>query len=147
MLPNNLLAAATNHQVMVELKNGDTYSGLLVKVDKFMNLQIRDTICIAASSADVKRVADMYIRGSAVKYLRLPPEVEDVAKSRPAETGKAGKKGKGKRAKGESAGPQGQRAGGAAGASSRAVGGGQKRDAGGNPRTGGGPPAKAPKRE
>ncbi|CAD7940145.1 unnamed protein product [Amoebophrya sp. A120] len=110
MLPSNLLQTALNHQVMLELKSGETYSGLLVKVDNFMNAQVRDAICVDAHTEKFCRVADVYIRGNSIKYLRLPEEVADMVKPEDAPVKGAahmGKKGKGKK-KGEAAGPQGR---------------------------------------
>jgi small nuclear ribonucleoprotein (snRNP)-like protein len=31
--------------MLIELKNGDTYNGRLVKCDMFMNINLRDVIC------------------------------------------------------------------------------------------------------
>ena len=134
MLPNTLLASAVNHTVLIELKNGDSYSGLLVKVDKFMNCQCRDVVCIAANSELVKRTPDLYIRGNAIKYLRLPPNVEEVARQKPADEQRGFGKGKGKKGRGEGAGPQ--RAGDGKG------GGNYKREGGGK----GGPATKVQRR-
>eukprot|EP00392_Amoebophrya_sp_AT5.2_P006492 g6504.t1 len=109
MLPSSLLQTALNHQVMLELKSGETYSGLLVKVDNFMNAQVRDAICVDAHTEKFTRVPDVYVRGSSIKYLRLPEEVADMVKpdAGKAATAVPGKKGKGKK-KGEAAGPQGR---------------------------------------
>ncbi|CAD7964313.1 unnamed protein product [Amoebophrya sp. A25] len=115
MLPSNLLHTALNHQVMVELKSGETYSGLLLKIDNFMNAQVRDAICVDAHGDKWTRVADVYIRGNSIKYLQIPPEVSDMLKSSEAANktamvkGPNRAKGKGKgKGKGEAAGPQGR---------------------------------------
>lgn len=44
MLPFNVLKTAQGHPVLVELKNGETYNGHLVSVDRWMNLTLRDIV-------------------------------------------------------------------------------------------------------
>ncbi|XP_014205437.1 U6 snRNA-associated Sm-like protein LSm4 isoform X2 [Copidosoma floridanum] len=61
MLPLSLLRTAQNHPMLVELKNGETYNGHL-DGDKFW------------------RMPECYIRGSTIKYLRIPDEVIDMVK-------------------------------------------------------------------
>ena len=45
MLPLSLLRTATNHPMLIELKNGDTYNGHLVSVDNWMNVNLKEVIC------------------------------------------------------------------------------------------------------
>ncbi|GFR57782.1 U6 snRNA-associated Sm-like protein LSm4 [Elysia marginata] len=61
MLPLSLLRTAVNHPMLVELKNGETYNGHL-DGDRFW------------------RMPECYIRGSTIKYLRIPDEVIDMVK-------------------------------------------------------------------
>ncbi|XP_015742112.1 U6 snRNA-associated Sm-like protein LSm4 isoform X2 [Coturnix japonica] len=61
MLPLSLLKTAQNHPMLVELKNGETYNGHL-DGDKFW------------------RMPECYIRGSTIKYLRIPDEIIDMVK-------------------------------------------------------------------
>merc|ERR1711862_865566 len=96
---------------MVELKNGDTYSGLLVATDKFQNMHLRDAIFTDRDGEKFQKIANCFIRGNAVKYVRLPSNVVDLAKQNEMKKTAGGKgrsrKGKGK---GEAAGPlMGQR--------------------------------------
>ena len=86
MLPNALLQAGVNHRVLVELKSGDTYFGLLVKIDRYMNLHLRDAMChVTTSSSEINddtenmvRLPDVYVRGNAVKGFVLPEAVADM---------------------------------------------------------------------
>ena len=69
-----LLRAATGSPLLVELKGGDTYNGRLVSMDAWMNMNLTDVICTAADGQTFTRLPQgAYIRGSAIKYLRLPP--------------------------------------------------------------------------
>ena len=68
MWPSALLKTAQNHKMMVELKNGETYSGLLVSIDHFMNMHLRDVYQIDVTGEDCLKIPDCYIRGSSVKY-------------------------------------------------------------------------------
>lgn len=44
-LPLSLLKTAQNHPMLIELKNGETYNGMLVACDAWMNIHLRDAIC------------------------------------------------------------------------------------------------------
>jgi len=91
---------------LVELKNGETYNGHLVSCDNWMNINLREVICtsrvsiyltqvigfvskIVLSKCHVTlaqdgdkfwRMPECYIRGSTIKYLRIPDEVIDMVK-------------------------------------------------------------------
>ncbi|PAA85190.1 hypothetical protein BOX15_Mlig018348g1 [Macrostomum lignano] len=80
MLPHNLLMAAVNHPMLVELKNGETYNGHLVSCDHWMNLNLREVICTSRDGDRFWKVPECYIRGSTIKYLRIPDEVVDLVK-------------------------------------------------------------------
>jgi U6 snRNA-associated Sm-like protein LSm4 len=68
-------ASGTGSPLLVELKSGDTYNGRLVSCDAWMNLNLRDVICTSRDGDRFWKLPTCYIRGSAVKYLRLPPDV------------------------------------------------------------------------
>lgn len=92
MLPLTLLRASTGHPVLVELKNGDTYSGVLVSIDSWMNLNLADAVRTSAEGDAFWSVPQVYIRGNTVKYVRAPEEIvdivaEDAAKYRGAPRG------------------------------------------------------------
>eukprot|EP00555_Chaetoceros_dichaeta_P005112 CAMPEP_0198263944 /NCGR_PEP_ID=MMETSP1447-20131203/14037_1 /TAXON_ID=420782 /ORGANISM="Chaetoceros dichaeta, Strain CCMP1751" /LENGTH=95 /DNA_ID=CAMNT_0043952725 /DNA_START=131 /DNA_END=414 /DNA_ORIENTATION=- len=77
MLPLSLLRAAENSPMLVELKSGDTYNGRLVNCDSWMNINLKDVICTSADGQKFWKLPECYIRGSSVKYLRLPDDVVD----------------------------------------------------------------------
>eukprot|EP00854_Cymbomonas_tetramitiformis_P015402 gene15402-18225_t len=77
MLPLSLLKTATGHPMLVELKNGETYNGHLVNCDTWMNLHLREVICTSKDGDRFWRMAECYVRGNTVKYLRVPDEVID----------------------------------------------------------------------
>merc|ERR1719502_1646465 len=111
--------------MMVELKNGETYSGVLASCDGFMNLHMRDIVCTSRDGERFWKIPECYVRGNSIKYLRLPDEVIDMVKDEPASRkelrqqfkaqgrgrggrggrGGAGGRGGGRGGRGESAGP------------------------------------------
>ncbi|ESN90736.1 hypothetical protein HELRODRAFT_166439 [Helobdella robusta] len=80
MLPISLLKTAVNHPMLVELKNGETYNGHLVCCDAWMNINLREVICTSRDGDRFWKMPECYIRGSMIKYLRIPDEVIDMVK-------------------------------------------------------------------
>ncbi|KAL7638610.1 UNVERIFIED_CONTAM: hypothetical protein RMT77_011182 [Armadillidium vulgare] len=80
MLPLSLMKTAQNHPMLVELKNGETYNGHLVSCDNWMNINLKDVICTSRDGDKFWRMPECYVRGSTIKYLRLPDEVIDLVK-------------------------------------------------------------------
>ncbi|CBZ56281.1 hypothetical protein NCLIV_067060 [Neospora caninum Liverpool] len=80
VLPLTLLRAAQNRPMMVELKSGETYSGLLANCDGFMNLHLKDSVCTSKDGERFWKLTECYIRGNMVKYIRLQEEVLETAK-------------------------------------------------------------------
>lgn len=66
--------------MLVELKNGETYNGHLVSCDNWMNISLREVICTSRDGDKFWRLPECYIRGSTIKYLRIPDEVIDMVK-------------------------------------------------------------------
>ncbi|GAV09900.1 hypothetical protein RvY_19368 [Ramazzottius varieornatus] len=81
MLPLSLLRGAINHPVLVELKNGETYNGQLMNVDNWMNLNLKDVICTSKDGEKFWKMGECYIRGSSIKYMRVPDEVAEIVKA------------------------------------------------------------------
>merc|ERR1712080_362788 len=75
MLPLSLLSAAKNSPMLVELKNGETYNGILVSSDNWMNISLKDVICTSRDGTIFHEMAEAYIRGCIIKYLRIPDDV------------------------------------------------------------------------
>lgn len=89
VLPLSLLNSAKEKPVLVELKNGETYNGVLKGIDSWMNLHITDVICTARDGSRFWKLNEIYIRGNTLKYLRIPDDVltqikEDEESHRPA---------------------------------------------------------------
>lgn len=81
MYPLDLLKMAYNQPMLVELKNGETYNGNLASCDTWMNLHLRgEVICTSKDGESFWKMPEVYIRGSMIKYLRLPDDVMDIAK-------------------------------------------------------------------
>ncbi|XP_064385980.1 U6 snRNA-associated Sm-like protein LSm4 [Halichondria panicea] len=93
MLPLSLLKAAQGHPMLVELKNGETYNGHLVNCDNWMNIQLREVICTSRDGDRFWKMPECFIRGSTIKYLRIPDEVIDMVKEEtfmPRKSGRGG---------------------------------------------------------
>ncbi|XP_059480424.1 U6 snRNA-associated Sm-like protein LSm4 [Neocloeon triangulifer] len=125
MLPLSLLRTAQNHPMLVELKNGETYNGHLVNCDSWMNINLREVICTSRDGDKFWRMPECYIRGSTIKYLRIPDDVIENVKEEVMAKG---------RGRGDNKGPRGGQRGGRGGVFQR--GGFNQR---GGPRGGGGP--------
>ena len=80
MLPLTLLKVAQGHPMLVELKTGETYNGNLVAVDSWMNIHLRDVICTSKDGDKFWRMQEVYIRGTTIKYIRIPDEVLEMVK-------------------------------------------------------------------
>ncbi|KAK2705981.1 hypothetical protein QYM36_016113, partial [Artemia franciscana] len=94
---------------LVELKNGETYNGHLVSCDNWMNICLREVICTSKDGDRFWRIPECYIRGSTVKYMRIPDEVIDSVKDEVVAAKKARMEAKGTR--GGRGGRGGQRGG------------------------------------
>eukprot|EP00745_Piridium_sociabile_P031870 TRINITY_DN5303_c1_g1_i3.p1 TRINITY_DN5303_c1_g1~~TRINITY_DN5303_c1_g1_i3.p1 ORF type:complete len:116 (-),score=10.90 TRINITY_DN5303_c1_g1_i3:107-454(-) len=84
VLPLALLKTSQRHPIMVELKNGETYSGILALCDNFMNLQMRDAICTSRDGERFWKVAEISLRGNQIKSTRLPEDALDLVKEETA---------------------------------------------------------------
>jgi len=61
-----------NLQILVELKNGDTFNGNLLKMDSFMNLFLEKVIITTKTGSLFYESTFVYIKGENVKYIRFP---------------------------------------------------------------------------
>ncbi|XP_027056808.1 probable U6 snRNA-associated Sm-like protein LSm4 [Pocillopora verrucosa] len=116
VLPLSLLRTAQNHPMLVELKNGETYNGHLVSCDNWMNINLREVICTSRDGDRFWKIPECYVRGSNIKYLRIPDEVIDMVKDEMVKQGKSrgtGRPGRGGR--GGGGGRGGHREGGSGG--------------------------------
>ncbi|CAO1359816.1 unnamed protein product [Diamesa tonsa] len=132
MLPLSLLKTAQSHPMLVELKNGETYNGHLVSCDTWMNINLREVICTSKDGDKFWKMGECYIRGSTIKYLRIPDEVIDMVK----EDVQAKSRNRGDQNKGNNR-NQNQRGGGGAGGNNRNQN-QQNRNFGNRPQGGGG---------
>ncbi|VDP92713.1 unnamed protein product [Echinostoma caproni] len=65
---------------LVELKSGETYNGHLVACDDWMNIHLKEVICTSRDGDRFWKMPECYIRGSIIKYLRIPDDVIDKVK-------------------------------------------------------------------
>ncbi|KLO15082.1 Sm-like ribonucleo protein [Schizopora paradoxa] len=80
MWPLTLLNSAQNKPLSVELKNGETFNGHLVNCDNFMNITLRDVFQTSADADRFWKLNEIYIRGSTIKYIRVPEKLLDEVK-------------------------------------------------------------------
>ncbi|KAL9712214.1 RNA processing protein [Leucoagaricus gongylophorus] len=80
MLPLSLLTAAQNKPMLVELKNGETFNGHLINCDNFMNITLREVYQTNSDGDKFWKLKECYIRGSTIKYLRVPDTLLDQVK-------------------------------------------------------------------
>lgn len=81
MLPLALLTSSQKSPVLVEVKSGETFNGTLVRCDIWMNLHLEDVIRTSADGEKFWKIPQTFIRGVAVKYVRLPEESLNNAKA------------------------------------------------------------------
>ncbi|KOB60008.1 hypothetical protein PFHG_01772 [Plasmodium falciparum HB3] len=83
--PLTLLKCSQNSTVMVELKNGETYSGFLVFCDRFMNLHMKNIICPSKAGDKFWKISECYVRGNSIKYIRVQDQAIEQAIEETAE--------------------------------------------------------------
>ena len=77
MLPLALLNAAQQTPIQVELKNGETFNGVLTNCDSWMNLTLSQVICTSQDGLIFKKVQQIYLRGNNIKYVRVGEQCVD----------------------------------------------------------------------
>ncbi|CAD5214581.1 unnamed protein product [Bursaphelenchus xylophilus] len=80
VLPLSLLKTAQNQPMLIELKNGETYNGILIACDSWMNVHLKDAICTSKDGDRFLKIPEVYVRGATIKYLRIPETVVDLVK-------------------------------------------------------------------
>ena len=76
--PLQLLFEGEGHVVTVELKNGDTYRGVLQEAEETMNCQLKD-VTLTAREGRVQRLEHVFLRGGTIKFIMMP----DILKNAP----------------------------------------------------------------
>lgn len=78
MLPLYLLTNVKGQKMFIELKNGETVEGELTNVDNWMNLTLSNVIHKAGY--ETLDLAEIYLRGSFIKYIKLQDNIIDKVK-------------------------------------------------------------------
>eukprot|EP00349_Pseudokeronopsis_sp_Brazil_P002133 CAMPEP_0202964192 /NCGR_PEP_ID=MMETSP1396-20130829/8272_1 /ASSEMBLY_ACC=CAM_ASM_000872 /TAXON_ID= /ORGANISM="Pseudokeronopsis sp., Strain Brazil" /LENGTH=72 /DNA_ID=CAMNT_0049686105 /DNA_START=54 /DNA_END=272 /DNA_ORIENTATION=- len=61
---------------MIELKNGETYDGVLVGADNYMNLRLSNVTITSPDGSKFSSCKDtLYIRGNNIKNIQMREEV------------------------------------------------------------------------
>eukprot|EP00927_Polykrikos_kofoidii_P075405 TRINITY_DN71582_c0_g1_i1.p1 TRINITY_DN71582_c0_g1~~TRINITY_DN71582_c0_g1_i1.p1 ORF type:complete len:239 (+),score=32.15 TRINITY_DN71582_c0_g1_i1:183-899(+) len=112
VLPSVVLRAVLNGPALVELKNGDSYSGTLVAVDNLMNVRLEDALYTPRDEERFLRLKECILRGKYVKFIRFADDILDNPSLQPEPAfgyDSKGYKGRGKggksKGKGEVPGP------------------------------------------
>ncbi|QRG37575.1 hypothetical protein FDK38_001952 [Candidozyma auris] len=80
MLPLFMLTSVKSQEILVELKNGESVVGKLTDCDSWMNLTLSEAVVTYNKGEKFNKLEQIYIRGSHIKFLRLPESVMDHAK-------------------------------------------------------------------
>merc|ERR1712071_702027 len=70
-VPVRLLYEAETMKVTVEMKNGETYRGLLLSAEDTMNMSLSDVVR-TARNGQVSKLTSVYLRGGGVRFVALP---------------------------------------------------------------------------
>lgn len=81
--------------MLVELKNGETFNGHLVNCDNFMNITLREVYQTNPEGDRFWKLKECYIRGSTIKYLRVPDTLLDAVKEEQNKAREAGRSARG----------------------------------------------------
>ncbi|CAL1141988.1 unnamed protein product [Cladocopium goreaui] len=98
VLPQAVLRSASQGPALVELKNGDSYTGTLVAVDNFMNIRLEDAVFTPRTEHKFEHMKECTIRGQFVKFIRFPDNILDRVLA--TQEAALGRKGRGKEGKG-----------------------------------------------
>lgn len=99
-IPIKLLYEAESTKVTVEMKNGETYRGVLISAEDTMNVSLSDVIR-TARNGQVSKLPNVYLRGGGVRLIALPDvlrnapifkQVATLKKKMEADAGKGGTK-------------------------------------------------------
>mmetsp|Transcript_13482 Transcript_13482/g.31710 ORF Transcript_13482/g.31710 Transcript_13482/m.31710 type:complete len:260 (-) Transcript_13482:21-800(-) len=106
VLPQGVLRSAVKGPVLVELKNGDSYSGTLAAVDNLMNIRLEDAILTPQSEQKFEKLPECTIRGQFVKFIRFPDDILERMVAQEAAAAGSSAKGRG-RGRGKGSGKEG----------------------------------------
>eukprot|EP00814_Leptocylindrus_danicus_P003246 CAMPEP_0116020892 /NCGR_PEP_ID=MMETSP0321-20121206/10065_1 /TAXON_ID=163516 /ORGANISM="Leptocylindrus danicus var. danicus, Strain B650" /LENGTH=107 /DNA_ID=CAMNT_0003491665 /DNA_START=75 /DNA_END=398 /DNA_ORIENTATION=+ len=70
-IPIKLLYEAESMKITVEMKNGETYRGMLLSAEDTMNLTLSDVVR-TARNGQVSKLSSVYLRGGNVRFVALP---------------------------------------------------------------------------
>jgi U6 snRNA-associated Sm-like protein LSm4 len=96
MLPLSLLRTAQGRPILIELKTGDTYNGMLSDCDNWMNLNLREVIHTSKDGTKFWKMDTCYVRGSQIKYLRVEEDTIDKVPQQSSYRGGRGGRGRGR---------------------------------------------------
>lgn len=79
MLFYSFFKSLVGKEVIVELKNDLSISGVLDSVDQYLNIKLTDiSVTEPERYPHMLSVKNCFLRGSVVRYVQLPPEDIDV---------------------------------------------------------------------
>lgn len=69
--PLNILHNTRGQAVSIELRNGETVNGCVMRSDRSMNIILKNTIRTSADGKQFYRCRESFIRGSSVRNIRM----------------------------------------------------------------------------
>ena len=75
MIPLQLLRqSGINNQIIVDTKNGESFDGILLGIDSFMNVKLSDVI-ITSANGNFSKCNQCFIRGNNIKSIRFDSKI------------------------------------------------------------------------
>lgn len=94
-IPIKLLHEAEGHIITCETTNGDLFRGKLVEAEDNMNCAMSE-VTVTFRDGKVKPMANIYIRGSKIRFLILPDMLKNAPMFKAGKQAKPGAAGRGK---------------------------------------------------
>ncbi|KAK2956279.1 putative LSM domain protein [Blattamonas nauphoetae] len=79
LFPQDVLRGSLNSPVMIEVKNGETYNGVLMSCDFRMNIVLKDAVCTSRDAEHFNRIKQCTIRGNMIRNIRVPDDTVSKA--------------------------------------------------------------------
>ncbi|KAJ5078183.1 u6 snRNA-associated sm-like protein lsm4 [Anaeramoeba ignava] len=74
MLPLSILRTTIGFPIQIQIKTGEAYNGKLSNCDNRMNLLLEEVICTSKDGDRFWKMKEVYIRGSALRDIRIQKE-------------------------------------------------------------------------
>ena len=79
MLPMTVLKNAISKPIMIELKSGEAYNGILDSADYYMNMKLTEVTITSPDGSKFYHISECYIRGNCIKFYKISDDVISTA--------------------------------------------------------------------